>query len=116
MNNDKIELNGIINSNDNLVANLSSDETLNANIVSGQIQVSTDDHTKLRNRDVDNQHPINAIEGLQEELLSIKNTQVTTNLSIKNLENRINNKIRTSQSIPQDMIVGDYIFLEKEGE
>ena len=64
------------------------------------------EHDKLINRDLPNQHPIDAIEGLANELMSIKNTQSNTSLSIKN-------KIRTVTSVPSDMQIGEYIFLEK---
>lgn len=64
------------------------------------------EHDKLIGRDLPNQHPINSIEGLKEELMSIKNTQSNTSLSIKN-------KIRTVTSVPSDMQIGEYIFLEK---
>ena len=70
----------------------------------------------LKNRDLPNQHPIDSIEGLNDELMSIKNTQVSTNLSIKSLTKKIDNKIRTVNSLPSDMEVGEYIFLEKGEE
>jgi hypothetical protein len=99
-----------------LKASISSTPNLNGNIVTGQTKVSTNDHNLLINRDLPNQHPIEAIEGLKEELLSIKEDSTTTNLSIKKLETKIQNKIRTVKAVPINMSVGDYIFLEKESE
>lgn len=99
-----------------LKASISTTPNLNGNIVTGQTKVSTNDHNLLINRDLPNQHPIEAIEGLKEELLSIKTTQENTGLSIKKIETKINNKIRTVKSIPSNMGTGEYIFLEKESE
>lgn len=113
---EKIDLQGSINSKVNLMANITNETNLNGNIVTGQTKVSTNDHNLLINRDLPNQHPIEAIEGLKEELLSIKTNQQSTNLSIKKVEEKINNKIRTVKSIPTNMEAGEYIFLEKESE
>lgn len=116
MNNEenKIDLVGFLSSESNLEATLSPEENINGEIVSGITKVATNDHNKLINRDLENQHPITAITGLNEELMSIKQT-ATSNYNI--LSKKINNKIRTVKEIPDDMEVGDYIFLEiKEGE
>lgn len=113
---ENIDLQGSINSKVNLMANITNETNLNGNIVTGQTKVSTNDHNLLINRDLPNQHPIEAIEGLKEELLSIKTNQQSTNLSIKKVEEKINNKIRTVKSIPTNMGTGEYIFLEKESE
>jgi hypothetical protein len=99
-----------------LKASISTTPNLAGNIVTGQTKVATNDHNLLINRDLPDQHPIGSIAGLQKELLSIKNNQQSTNLSIKKVEEKINNKIRTVKSIPDDMQVGEYIFLEKESE
>lgn len=92
-----------------LVASLSSNEILDGKIVTGEKEVTTSDHNELLNRDLPEQHPIRAIIGLEKELMSIKNNHSTATLSIKN-------KIRTVKEIPDDMQVGEYIFLEKESE
>lgn len=88
-----------------LKASISTTPNLAGNIVTGQTKVATNDHNLLIHRDLPDQHPIGSIAGLQEELLSIKK-----------VEEKINNKIRTVKSIPDDMQVGEYIFLEKESE
>ena len=69
---ENIDLQGSINSKVNLMANITNETNLNGNIVTGQTKVSTNDHNLLINRDLPNQHPIEAITGLKEELLSIK--------------------------------------------
>lgn len=78
------------------------------------VEISIKDHNKLDNRDLADQHPIDAITGLKQELINIKNNQTNTGISIKNLTTQINNKIRTVKEIPLDMKPGEYIFLEKE--
>lgn len=47
-------------------------------------EVTTDDHTKLINRDAENQHPISSITGLSEELGS-RPGEALTNLEIESL-------------------------------
>lgn len=79
----------------------------------GTMQISIKDHDKLDNRDLDDQHPISAITGLSEELLSIKTNAQQQELSILQLETKIDNKIRTANEIPDDMEVGEYVFLIK---
>ena len=115
MNNEenKIDLVGFLSGESNLDATLSSKEDINGEIVSGITKVSTNDHDKLINRDLENQHPIDSITGLKQELMSIKQT-ATSNYNI--LSKKINNKIRTVKDIPSDMEIGDYIFLEIKEE
>ena len=72
------------------------------------------DHNQLENRDLEDQHPIVAITGLNNELLSIKRDISTNQLSIRRLETKIDNKVRTANEIPDDMATGDYVFLVKE--
>lgn len=114
MNNEenKIDLIAYLSSESNLSAELSSPANINGEIVSGITKVSTNDHDKLINRDLADQHPITAITGLSEELMSIKQT-ATSNYNI--LSKKIDNKIRTVKEIPSDMKIGDYIFLEIKG-
>lgn len=114
--NNETNLDTKISTTINMETIITNESTIDGNLNPGFIKVTTNKHNDLLNRDLPNQHPINAIEGLKEELLSIKNTQETTNLSIRNLENRIINKIRTVKNIPQDMQIGSYIFLEKGGD
>ena len=115
MNNEenKIDLVGFLSGESNLDSTLSSKEDINGEIVSGITKVATNDHDKLINRDLADQHPIDAITGLKQELMSIKQTS-TSNYNI--LSKKINNKIRTVKDIPSDMEIGDYIFLEIKEE
>lgn len=106
-------LKGVVLTNIEVKGEISIKEGLTGSLGSTTFKLSTNKHNELINRDLPNQHPINAIEGLKEELLSIKNNQSSTNLSIKNLNSKINNKIRTVKEIPNDLQVGEYIFLEK---
>lgn len=46
------------------------------------VLVSTDDHTKLINRDAENQHPISAIEGLEARLTEIEES-IPTEITIE---------------------------------
>lgn len=105
-----------ITTSSNLESNLSEEGNIDGRLNPGFIKVTTNKHNDLLNRDLPNQHPIEAITGLKEELLSIKTNQQSTNLSIKKVEEKINNKIRTVKSIPTNMETGEYIFLEKESE
>ena len=115
MNNEenKIDLIAYLSSESNLSAELSSSANVNGEIVSGITKVSINDHNKLINRDLENQHPIEAITGLKNELMSIKQT-ATSNYNI--LSKKIDNKIRTVKEIPSDMEIGDYVFLEIKEE
>lgn len=106
---------GTLSDYENIKGNLSEPE-IKSELEAISVEVPIKDHNKLDNRDLPNQHPIDAIEGLKEELLSIKSNQQSTSLSIKKLESKIDNKLRTVSSIPTDMKVGQYIFLEKESE
>ena len=110
---EEIKLYGSINNNSTLNGEISTNGSINGSLGKGVTKVTVNDHDLLRNRDLPNQHPIDAIEGLNNELMSIKNTQVSTNLSIKSLTQKIDNKIRTVSSLPSDMEKGQYIFLEK---
>lgn len=105
-----------ITTSSNLESNLSEEGNIDGRLNPGFIKVTTNKHNDLLNRDLPNQHPIEAITGLKEELLSIKTTQQNTSLSIKRIEEKINNKIRTVKAVPINMSTGDYIFLEKESE
>lgn len=110
---EEIKLYGSINNNSTLTGEISANGSINGSLGKGVTKVIINDHDLLKNRDLPNQHPIDAIEGLHNELMSIKNTQVSTNLSIKSLTQKIDNKIRTVSSVPNDMEKGQYIFLEK---
>ena len=113
---EEIKLHGSINNSSTLNGKISTNASIEGNVGKGVTRVVTvvNEHDKLVNRDLPNQHPIDAIQGLNDELMSIKNTQISTNLSIKSLNTKIDNKIRTVNQIPSDMLVGEYIFLEKE--
>lgn len=108
------KLYGIINTSSSINGEISSNDSINGNIGAGVIKIPIKDHSKLDNRDLDDQHPINSISGLKDELLSIKNSISNNQLSIKNIETKINNKVRTSNNIPIDMQVGEYVYLIKE--
>ena len=100
-------LNGTISYDVGLNGEVSNKDTLQGSLGATTLKLSTNKHNELINRDLPNQHPISAIEGLQEEITKI-------NLSIKNNATDINNKLRTTKSIPINMKVGEYIFLVKE--
>lgn len=97
-----------------LTGQLSPKGNLVGSIGKGILKVTVNDHSVLTNRDLPDQHPIEAITGLNDELLSIKGNVSANSLSIKRLETRIDNKIRTVSEVPNDMQKGDYIFLIKE--
>lgn len=105
----------IISSN-NLETSLTNSDNLNANLNPGFVKVTTNKHDDLLNRDLQNQHPIESITGLKQELLSIKNNHQQVLLSIKKIETKIQNKVRTTNFIPMNMETGEYIFLEKESD
>ena len=109
----KDTLNGSIYNNIVLYGEISNEDSLQGSLGATTLTLKTNKHNELINRNLPNQHPIDAIEGLREELMSIKNSQGDTNLSIKSLNTKINNKIRTVKQVPSDMKVGEYIFLEK---
>ena len=94
-----------------LSGGVSAEDNLEGNIGKGVTKVHINDHTLLVNRDKPDQHPIDSITGLKDELLNIKNNQ---ELSIKNIKDEIGNKIRTTKNVPTNMKVGQYIFLVKE--
>jgi hypothetical protein len=111
---ENIKLNGTIKNSSTLNAQISTTDSVEGSVGRGVIAVSIKDHNRLDNRDLPNQHPIDAIEGLKDELLSIKKGQETTTMSIKTLSTKIDNKIRSAKFIPSDMQKGEFIFLEKE--
>lgn len=111
---EEAKLHGTINNSSTLNGQISTNDSVEGSIGRGVTAVSIKDHNRLDNRDLPNQHPIDAIEGLKEELLSIKKNHETTTMSIKTLSTKIDNKIRSAKSIPSDMQKGEFIFLEKE--
>lgn len=110
---EEVKLYGSIINESTLNGEIESKGSIDGNIGRGVTKVTVNDHDLLKNRDLPNQHPIDAIEGLREELMSIKNSQGDTNLSIKSLSKKIDNKIRTVSTLPSDMETGQYVFLEK---
>lgn len=107
-------LNGTISYDLGLNGELSNEDTLEGSLGATTLNLKTNRHNDLVNRDLEDQHPINAITGLSKELMSIKESQNELNMSIKKLKENIDNKIRTTKSIPTDMQKGEYIFLIKE--
>lgn len=105
-----------ITSYNNLETSISNESNVNANLNPGFIKVTTNKHDDLLNRDLPDQHPIESIKGLSQELLSIKENHQQAILSIKKIETKIQNKIRTTNVVPINMETGEYIFLEKESE
>ena len=106
------QLIGLLVDEESLTGNL-EEEVLEGKLEIAPVEVSINNHDKLINRDLADQHPITAITGLKQELMSIKQT-ATSNYNI--LSKKINNKIRTVKDIPSDMEIGDYVFLEIKEE
>ena len=109
----KEDLIGIIEDTEIIEGKFLKDQ-LSANLEAAPIEVMINDHNKLDNRDLPDQHPIESITGLKKEIVSIKQNQQSTLLSIRTLTTKIDNKIRSAKSIPSDMQKGEFIFLEKE--
>lgn len=107
------KLYGTISAVGQLNGGLSSPLSIRGNIGAGVTRVVIKNHDELDHRDLDDQHPISAITGLNNELLSIKRDISTNQLSIRRLDTRIDNKVRTANQIPDDMETGDYVFLVK---
>lgn len=115
-----------------LIGVLKEQIKLSGKLLDAPLEVHYDDHNKLNNRDLPDQHPISAITNLEEELTTIKQTadvnyteiskeliniKETATNNYDDLSKKINNKIRTAREIPDDLEVGQYIFLEvKEAE
>ena len=104
---------GTLSDYEDITGNLSENK-LKSELETIPVEVPIKDHNKLDNRDLENQHPIKAVTGLEKELLNIKTNQNEIVMSIKHIEEKVQNKIRTVKEVPQDMRAGEYIFLEKE--
>ena len=107
------KLYGILSAVGQLNGLLSPTMSIKGNLGAGATRVVVKNHDELDHRDLDDQHPISAITGLSDELLSIKTNAQQQELSILRLETKIDNKIRTANEIPDDMEVGEYVFLIK---
>lgn len=110
---EEVKLQASLNTSSSLKGEISSNASLGGNIGKGVTKVMVNDHDLLLNRDLPDQHPMGAIEGLHEELMTIKSEHSTITLSIKNVNKKIDTKFRTVKEIPSDLQVGEYIFLEK---
>jgi len=94
----------IIFTKKSLSSSIEGDIKVNSKADAGTYSITTIDHDKLKNRDLPDQHPIDAITGLTDTIQEIRQENTNTNARIDELTTELNEDIAALEQADQDII------------
>lgn len=94
----------IIFTKKSLSSSIEGDIKVNSKADAGTYSITTIDHDKLKNRDLPDQHPIEAITGLTDTIQEIRQEETDTNTRIDELTAELNEDVAALEQADQDIL------------